>query len=239
VLTAVLYSALAAAGNVAGGALVIWRAGRDRRALVALTGFGAGFLLAVVVIGMLPHVAHSPGGFLAVLVGYLVVHLTQHTLTPHFHFGEETHGDAMVSRGVGVFALVGLLPHSFFDGVAISAGFLESHSLGILIFLGILLHKVPTGVSLASVMLASGNTPKQAMLAITAVGMATVLGAAITPLVEPIAHYGLGIAAGVTLYVAASNLVPETQQERSWLVQGGVFAGVVLFFLLTLILPGH
>jgi hypothetical protein len=87
---------------------------------------------------------------MAVLVGYLVVHLTQHSLTPHFHFGEETHTEAMVSRGVGVFALVGLLPHSFFDGVAISAGFLEHDNLGKLIFLGILLHKVPTGVSLAA-----------------------------------------------------------------------------------------
>jgi zinc and cadmium transporter len=60
-----------------------------------------------------------------------------------------------------------------------------------------------------------------------------VLGAAITPIVEPIAHYGLALAAGVTLYVAASNLVPETQHERGWLVQGGVFAGVVAFFLVT------
>jgi zinc transporter ZupT len=136
---------------------VLWRAGRDRRVLAALTGFGAGFLLTVVVIGMLPLAVGSPGGFLAVLGGYLVVHLTQHTLTPHFHFGEETHHEAMVSRGIGVFALVGLLPHSFFDGVAISAGFMESR-LGMLIFLGILLHKVPTGVSLASIMIASGNT---------------------------------------------------------------------------------
>lgn len=235
----VLYSALASLGNVAGGLLVLWRAGRDRKALLALTGFGAGFLLAVVIIGMLPHAAESPGGFIAVIVGYLVVHLTQHTLTPHFHFGEETHGDAMVSRGIGVFALIGLLPHSFFDGVAISAGFLESSSLGMLIFAGILLHKVPTGVSLASVMLASGNTPRQAMLAVAAMAVATVLGAAITPIVEPIAHYGLGLAAGVTLYVAASNLVPETQHERGWLVQGGVFAGVVAFFLIYLLLPHH
>jgi zinc and cadmium transporter len=146
----------------------------------------------------------------------------------------------MVSRGIGVFALVGLLPHSFFDGVAISAGFLESRSLGLLIFFGILLHKIPTGVSLASIMLASGNTGRQAMLAIGAVGFATVLGAAVTPVVEPIAHYGLAIAAGVTLYVAASNLVPETQQERSWVVQIGVFAGVVAFFLVSMLLPdGH
>jgi zinc transporter ZupT len=235
----VLYSALAALGNVAGGGLVLWRAGRDRHALAALTGFGAGFLLAVVVLGMLPHAAESPGGLVAVLVGYLIVHLTQHSLTPHFHFGEETHSDAMISRGIGVFALVGLLPHSFFDGVAISAGFMEDHALGVLIFIGIVLHTVPTGVSLASVMIASGNTRAQTLLAVAALAVATVLGAAVTPVVEPIARYGLALAAGVTLYVAASNLVPEAQHERSWVVQGGLFAGVVAFFLVNLLLPGH
>lgn len=238
-LAGVAYATLSALGNIVGGAAVLWRAGRDRQALAALTGFGAGFLLAVVLIGMLPHAVESPGGFLAVLAGFLVVHLTQHSLTPHFHFGEETHTEAMVSRGVGVFALIGLLPHSFFDGVAISAGFLQSNSLGTLIFLGILLHKIPTGVSLASVMLASGNTGRQTLLAVTAVGVATILGAAITPVVEPIAHYGLAIAAGVTLYVAASNLVPETQREHSWVVQGGLFVGVLGFFLVQMLLPGH
>jgi zinc and cadmium transporter len=237
--TAVAYSIVAALGNVAGGALVLWRTGRDRRPLAILTGFGAGFLLAVAMIGMLPHVHESPGGYIAVIIGYLVVHVTQHALTPHFHFGEETHHAEMVSRGVGVFALVGLLPHSFFDGVAISAGFMESRNLGLLIFAGILLHKIPTGVSLASVMVASGNTQARALAAVSVIGVATVLGAVLTPLVEPVAHYGLALAAGVTLYVAASNLVPETQHERNWYVQGGLLVGVVAFFLVSTFLPEH
>jgi zinc transporter ZupT len=236
-MTGVLYAALAALGDVAGGLLVIWRAGRDRRALAALTGFGAGFMLAVVILGMLPHAAETAYGLVAVLIGYLIVHLTQHSLTPHFHFGEETHADAMVSRGIGVWALVGLLPHSFFDGVAISSGFLESAPLGMLIFTGILLHKVPTGVSLGSIMLASGNTPRHAVIAVLAIAVATVFGAVITPLFAPFAAYGLAIAAGVTLYVAASNLIPESQHERSFGVHGGLVAGVLAYFLLQLVLP--
>jgi zinc transporter ZupT len=238
-LSGLIYSAIAALGDVAGGALVLWRAGQDRRALAIFTGFGAGFLLAVALIGMMPHAIERPGGLLAILVGYLIVHLTQHSLTPHFHFGEETHADAMVSPGVGLFALVGLLPHSFFDGVAISAGFMESGALGTVIFIGILLHKVPTGLSLGSIMLASGNTRLQTLLGVIALGVATIIGAVVTPMVGPIAHYGLGLAAGVTLYVAASNLIPEAQHERSWLVQGGLFAGVVAFYLVSLILPAH
>jgi ZIP family zinc transporter/zinc and cadmium transporter len=240
VLSGVIYAVLAAGGDIAGGALVLWRAAQGRRTVAVLTGFGAGFLLALVVLGMLPRAVASAGGFAAVLAGYLIVHLTQHTLTPHFHFGEETHADAMVSRRVGIWALVGLLPHSFFDGVAISSGFLESSQLGVLIFLGILLHKIPTGASLGSVMLASGNTRRRTMLAVTAIGLATIVGAAITPVVAPLAHYGLPLAAGVTLYVAASNLIPEAQHERSWDIQGGVFAGVIAFVVMEIfVMPIH
>ncbi|MGH7449636.1 MAG: ZIP family metal transporter [Longimicrobiales bacterium] len=236
-MTGVLYAALAALGDVGGGLLVIWRTGRDRALLAVLTGFGAGFMIALVVLGMLPHAVEIRGGFIAVLLGYLVVHLTQHSLTPHFHFGEETHAEEMVSRGIGVWALVGLLPHSFFDGVAISSGFLVNSQLGVLVFTGIILHKVPTGVSLGSIMLASGNSRTKSIAAVLAIAAATIAGAFVTPFVGAMAEYGLPLAAGVTLYVAASNLIPESQHAHGWGVHGGFIAGVLAYFLILALLP--
>lgn len=238
-IAGVLYAALASLGDIAGGLVVVRSPfARSRHELAMLGGFGAGFMLAVALVGMLPEALELRGGFTAVLIGYLVVHLTQHALTPHFHFGEETHREAMTSRRVGVWALVGLLPHSFFDGVAISSGFLRSPELGWFVFGAILLHKVPTGVSLASVMLASGNTARRALLAVVAIALATVIGALLTPWLPPLAHWGLPLAAGVTIYVAASNLIPESQHEHSTLVQGALFGGVVTYYLLSLLL-GH
>jgi ZIP family zinc transporter/zinc and cadmium transporter len=231
-MSGLLYSILAGLGDLIGGVLVLSRPRAERSVLAALVGFGGGFMLAVAVVEMLPEVFRLQlvGGLVAVLAGYLIVHLTQHSLTPHFHFGEETHTEAMVSRGIGRWALVGLLPHSFFDGVAISSGFLRSEQLGLLVFGAILLHKVPTGVSLASVMVASGNTQREALLAVISIAVATVVGAAVTPVLETLVSYGLALATGVTLYVAASNLIPESQHERHWSVQGGVFAGVAAFY---------
>ncbi|MBI4410427.1 MAG: ZIP family metal transporter [Gemmatimonadetes bacterium] len=237
-MQAVAYAGLVALANLAGGLLITTRVRHSAAALGALVAFGAGFMLAVVVLEMLPGAMTVGGGLTAVLAGYLGVHLTQHTLTPHFHFGEETHKEAMVSPGVGVFALVGLLPHAFFDGVAISSGFLADQKLGLLIFAAVILHKVPTGVSLASIMLASGNTVRQTVLALVAVGLATMLGAALTPMVGVLARYGLAAAAGVTIYVAASNLIPESQREPGWRIPGAVFLGVVAFYLARLLLPG-
>jgi ZIP family zinc transporter/zinc and cadmium transporter len=233
-----IYAAIAALGDLAGGLVVIRSpVSHSRRGLAVLTGFGAGFMLAVALVGMLPEAIALDGGLTVVLAGYLVVHLTQHVLTPHFHFGEETHGDAMTSRRVGVWALLGLLPHSFFDGVAISSGFLHSTELGLLVFGAVVLHKVPEGVSLASVMLASGNDRWRAFNAVGTMGLATVVGGLLTPWIPPLAHWGLPLATGVTIYVAASNLIPESQREHGYAVQGAVFLGVVVYYLLALALP--
>lgn len=234
-----LFSILVALGNVAGGALVLLGPRRNPLTLNLLVAFGAGFMLSVAILEMMPHAMDVEFGLAAVLGGYLAVHLTQHTVTPHFHFGEETHDHAMVSPGVGVLAVIGLAPHAFFDGVAIASGYLQSPELGLLIVGAVLLHKLPAGLSLASIMLASGNSRRRAFLAVVGIGAATVLGAVVTPAVGLLSEYGLAIAAGVTIYVAASNLIPESQRQPGWLVPGGVFLGVVSFYLATLLLPGH
>jgi zinc and cadmium transporter len=233
-----IFAGIVGLANILGGLVVISRL-RDRPTVLhVLVAFGAGFMLAVALLEMLPAAMNVGGGLTAVLIGYLAVHFTQHTMTPHFHFGEETHQEAMVSRGIGVWALVGLLPHSFFDGVAIASAFLVSRELGLLVFIAVLLHKIPTGVSLASIMLASGNTGRQALWAVTAVGAAVVVGALGTPAVGLLATYGLALAAGVTIYVAASNLIPESQRQPGWMIPGGVFLGVAAFYIVLLILPG-
>jgi len=236
------YSALSAIGVVVGGLLIVMHTGdphhpRRRKVLASLIGFGGGFMLSVAMLEMLPASFELNGGPIAVLIGYLLVHLTQHMLTPHFHFGEETHPEAMVSRNIGVWALVGLLPHSFLDGVAISSGFLTSDRLGMLTFGAIVLHKVPEGVSLASVMVASGNDSRTTLSAVSGIAFATVLGALVTPAVAVLSEYGLALSAGVTIYVAASNLIPESQHERGLMIPGCVFLGVLAFYLARLLLP--
>lgn len=241
-MQSILYSALAALGVILGGLLIVTPFGdpkhpQRRRILATLVAFGGGFMLAVAILEMLPTAIELSGGLLAVLAGYLVVHLTQHMLTPHFHFGEETHAEAMVSRNIGIWALIGLIPHSFFDGVAISSGFMADSNLGLLIFGAVVLHKVPEGVSLASIMVASGNTARKALISVIAIAFATVLGAVVTPAFELLARYGLAIAAGVTFYVAASNLIPESQHERGMLIPSGVFLGVLAFYLARSLLP--
>ena len=229
--TGIGYALLAAAANVVGG-LLVTASPRTRSAQRLLLAFGAGFMVAVAVEGLLPHaVERGPGAGLGVLIGFFAVHLTQHVLTPHFHFGEETHHEAMVGRWVGTVALAGLLLHAFFDGVAIASGFGVDASLGLLVFVAMLLHKVPEGVTIASIMLASGNSRRRALAAVATLGAVTVLGVVLVGTIEPLEKHGLALSAGVTLYVAASNLIPELQKERGTASAAATFAGVGLFLV--------
>ena len=151
-MTALGFAIAAALGNVAGALAVVRSLRRELRVIDACLAFGAGFMLAVAVLGVLPEVLRDgPDEAVYVLAGYLAVHLAQHVFTPHFHFGEETH---RLSRSAGISALLGLMLHTFFDGVAIASGFLVSGELGVLLFLAVLLHKLPEGVTIASVMVA-------------------------------------------------------------------------------------
>ena len=126
-----------------------------------------------------------------------------------------------------------------FDGVAIASGFGVSAEMGLLIFTAILLHKIPEGVTIASIMIASGNSSKRALASVVLLGLSTVVGVLLTGWLQPLEAHGLALSAGVTIYVAASNLVPEVQQERGIHYAASVFVGVALYYIAHTLLDGH
>jgi ZIP family zinc transporter/zinc and cadmium transporter len=223
------YALLAALANVLGAVAVTSRARWSMRALDVMVALSAGFMIAVSLGELLPEAIERNGrsAALAALAGYMLVHLTQHTFARHFHFGEETHE---VNAAVSASALVGLLLHTFFDGVAIASGFAVSAALGFLVFMAILLHKLPEGLAISSLFLAAGAGRRAAVGAAAALGVATVLGVFLTEYIAGLRSIGLAVSAGVTLYVAASNLVPEFQTKLGWRMPISFFAGCGLFF---------
>ena len=229
------YALIAALGNVVGALAVTRRAARELVLIEHFVAFGAGFMLAVALVEVLPEAFARSGGAAPALVlaGYLAVHFTQHTLTPHFHFGEETHA---VNPVAGPSALVGLLLHTFFDGVAIASAFLVRPTLGVMVFVAIFLHKLPEGVTVSSLMMAGGRSGGQAIGAAALLGVATLAGVVLTDQISFLVHHGLALSAGVTIYVAASNLVPEFQGKPGWKLQGAFFAGAAAFYVTKVVL---
>lgn len=242
------YGLAASLANLAGGLLVSSRR-LGHSTLRSLIALGAGFMLAAVFLRIVPESLelwnHRPFPVMVLLMGgYLLIQLFEHTLAPHFHFGEETHEEAMLAQHAAIAAVAALMIHTFFDGVSIAVGFTVDFKLGFLIFVAVLLHKLPEGFTVASMMLAAGRTRRGAKMASLLVGLATFGGVALVLLFRGsaiyshnLSSYALPVSAGVTLYVAASDLIPEVNTRKGGLGTSLlVFAGVAMFYLTELLL---
>ena len=255
-----IFGLRAAGANVVGGVVLV-KSGAHRlgeRFLKYLVALGAGFMLAAIFIEILPETigiwtgplygegaARAVVGAMTLLLGgYLSIQLFEHTLAPHFHFGAETHPESFIQPSAAYTAVGGLWIHTFFDGVSIASAFLVNFRVGLLVFIAILLHKMPEGFTVASIMLASGRSTNKALVATAAIGAATLAGvigvAILNARMTNAIGYALPFSAGVTLYVAASDLIPEVnhKEERNPTVSIVVFVGVALFYLLHRLIEG-
>ena len=224
---------VAAAANIAGG-WVVARGVSHTLYLRYFVALASGFMLAASLLEMLPESYALLGRDAVVwmLAGYLLIHFFEHTLSGHFHFGEETHAEEVADVHRTRTVLFGLMIHSFVDGVSIASGFLISDFLGWIVFLAVFLHKMPEGFAVSSVMLASGQSARTAMTAAALLGCSTVVGVLVMAPLRGQVPYTLPLSAGVTLYVAASDLIPEVNREPGFRVALMVFVGVLLMLAL-------
>ena len=246
---------LAGAANVLGGLILFHdKIRRDYKgSLRYLLALGAGFMLAVTFFEVIPKTIQlwqertPPGSedglympMLLILGGYLITQFFEHTIAPHFHLGEEVHSDHVISAKSAYTGIGGFLIHTFFDGVMIASASAINIQIGFLVFIAVFLHKFPEGFTIGSMVLAAGKGRREVVIATAVVGATTLVGVIVFHLIGSYigfsVAYALPIAAGVTLYVAASDLIPEINHHggKSPLVSLSVFAGVALFFAIHL-----
>ncbi|GJQ20023.1 MAG: divalent cation transporter [Bacteroidia bacterium] len=243
-ITALFFGLAAAGAEFLGGALIAARRQWPNRLQEVLLALGAGFILALVFLDLIPHSIEAVGesAAIAMMAGFAVVHFFEHTVVGHLHFGEETHADVMVSRQAGLSAFGGLFLHAFFDGFSISAGVQFDPFLGLLIFLGILLHKFPEGLTIGSIMQSAGFSRRVVLWAAGGIGTGTVLGVLSVFLIASVDESIVGLAfafsAGVAIYVGASDLIPEINRSKSRMPPLVVFGGMLLFALSEWLLEG-
>lgn len=254
-LQLLLFGLLAGLGNVLGG-LILFPGKvhtRYKKSLKYLLALGAGFMLAVTFFEIIPKTIliwqRTKGAddnlyvpMVLLLTGYLLTQFFEHTIAPHFHLGEELHTEHSLATSSAYTAVSGLLIHTFFDGVSIAAASQIDIRVGFLVFLAVFLHKFPEGFTIASMLLAAGKGFREVVIATSVIGAATLIGLLVFAFIgarfESSTAYALPLASGVTLYVAASDLIPEVNHHggRRPLVSICVFGGVALFFAIHLLM---
>jgi zinc transporter ZupT len=148
------FGLLAALANVLGGLILFpSKLHSDyKRGLKYLLALGAGFMLAVTFIEVLPKTIelwriHSSNDLyvpmLLLLGGYMITQFFEHTIAPHFHLGEEVHSENLISARSAYTGIGGLMIHTFFDGISIAAASQIDLKVGFLVFIAVFLHKFP------------------------------------------------------------------------------------------------
>jgi zinc and cadmium transporter len=199
---------------------------RTRKAASVFISFAVGALLGDAFIHLIPEIFSSGGapirGSLLILGGMLLFFAVEKLLMHrhgmlHIHHHPEHQHARPELAAINVF---GDAIHNFIDGVLIAASYMASPTLGISTTVAVLLHEIPQELGDFSILIHSGLSVRQALLLNLASASAAVLGAIVVLLVGGFAGQSvvallLPITAGGFVYIAAADLIPELQEDRS------------------------
>jgi ZIP family zinc transporter/zinc and cadmium transporter len=234
-LIAIVISIFAVIGNGLGSLLVPKKL--LHRSIVNISmAIGSGCMIGVVILEMVPEslrLTEKAPLFLG--IGFMVAHFFEHIIAPHFHFGEETHEEEMITPTITMSAIFGMGIHSLFDGVSIGSGFVVSMNLGLLVFIAILLHKMPEGFTISTMVVCSGRPKKNAIIIANIIGLLTLFGVILAFVFKGFIFFALPFSAGITLYVAASDLIPILNELKGIKYSILIFLGFLIIFVLHLI----
>jgi zinc transporter ZupT len=239
---ALLLCLIAAFADVIGGALTVVKKLNPIEMMV-ITGLGTGFLLGATILDRLPDSMEELPTLapLFIITGYLLLLLINQFSFHHIHKHNDLNDkkDSIINTKSAVITLIGLLFHTFMDGVIIAGSFTINHSMGILIFFAIAMHKIPEGFSMATISLASGSSRKRALLTSCFLALSTLMGAIFTLQIIEMNAYVIKIfmalATGTFLYVSTTEMVPAIRgQHRGALLF--VFIGVFIFYISLLLI---
>lgn len=217
---------------------------RGKRISNMFVSFAAGVMLATAVLNVLPEALHElshSDALMWFMYGIIGSFFLERSLIWHHHHNDESHNikptAALVLMGDGV--------HNFIDGLAIAAAFMASIPLGIAATVAIAAHEIPQELADYSILRNSGLSRRKALVWNLLSALTAVLGGFVGFYVFNISamyvHYALAITAGIFLYIAVADLIPEMHHSKiqsGWVFQSILFvAGILLMIGITMATP--
>ncbi|MDY6844316.1 MAG: ZIP family metal transporter [Thermodesulfobacteriota bacterium] len=235
------YSVLAGLSTVLGIILVILKENLVLRYSHYVNSFAAGLILGIAFFHLFPEsIELSPHALYFIFLGFILFYVLESIMVIHsgseIHFREKS--NPQHSKGIVMFT--GLFFHSFIDGIIIGVGFEVEPRVGLVTSLGVILHELPEGVTTFSLLMQSIKRTTALKMS-AAVALATPIGALISlsfvhSVPESVIGLFLAVAGGSFLYVAASDLVPETHEGKGLQNAGMFLLGIAFLYSLSHVL---
>lgn len=239
-LSIILANLIVSSGSLVGVLAISVKPKILNKLLLVLVSLSAGTMLGAAFLHLIPESLElldphfSLELSLLSFVGFFVLERFLHWR----HCHDEQH---LLKHTIGTMNLLGDSIHNFIDGLLIAAAFVADPTLGVISVLAIALHEIPQEIGDFGVLLHSGFSRSQALLANLAVSLTAVLGGVVGYFLssssELFASYLIPVAAGGFIYIAAADLIPELKSgntSRKTIVNIAMFVfGIVLMALLS------
>ncbi|OHA09105.1 MAG: hypothetical protein A3B37_01000 [Candidatus Sungbacteria bacterium RIFCSPLOWO2_01_FULL_59_16] len=216
-LVPILLAALAeSVVSFSGGFFVLFRESVARWVAHRMLAFAIGALIGVSFFDIIPEAIEAIGQerTFAYLVAGIVLFFAAEKLLRWYHHHEGHEGE---TRPFATLILLGDAIHNFIDGVALAVSFLVSMPLGVATTAAVLLHEVPQEVADFGVLIRGGYSRSRALWYNFLISLTTLLGAIVGygfgRALASFLPYVLAVIGGSFLYLAMSDLIPETHEE--------------------------
>ncbi len=246
-----LYSLIGGLFSLTGGLFLVWKSYLAHRWITVLLSFGAGAFLGAVFLDILPEAIESVEEphpvFIAVLVGFLIFFTMERLIMRYVKEHHEHNGHSDHTESLPFLLILGDSIHNFLDGIVIAIAYVANPALGLPTALAIAAHEIPQEIGDFSVLLERKWKKRdiiavnilQSLLTVPGVLVGYYIGSA----VEPHLPLLLGGAAGIFLYIAASDIIPELHHQAGhkhvFRVIVPMIVSIVLIYYLTNLAHGH
>jgi len=248
-LTVITWSIIGGVFSLIGGLLLIKTQSKKMTWVRWALPFGAGTLLAVAILDLLPEALHEADVSVVApwfLAGFLTFFLLERTVHWFHRHHEHDHRTGRYNAQKSLIIL-GDTIHNAIDGVAIGAAFLIDVPTGIVTSIAVASHEIPQEIADFGFLLSRGMRPRRVVLVNLLSSLATVVSAVtvfwLGAMLEIPISALLALAGGFFLYIAASDIIPEIHErphDQANKQAVMLLLGVALIVAMTNLLPhGH
>lgn len=202
--------------SLSGGIILFQKKIFGNGMLQYLVSFAAGVMIGAAFLDLLPEALEEtkvPQILQYTLWGIVGSFLFERFILWHHHHEDKHH-----IKPSAFLILIGDAIHNAVDGIVIAAAFMVNPALGITTTIAIAAHEIPQELADFSVLIYSGFSRSKALLfnflsAVTAL-VGTIVGWYFLEQYEELLPPVLAITAGMFIYIACADLIPELHREQ-------------------------